>query len=135
MNQITMRVLKTVEEMKLVQQLEETVWDMGAIPVHQTLTAVKNGGLIIGAFDEEKLVGFSYSFAGFKKQTSIFMLTYAWYSSRLPVARHRKKIKRTTTDRGKRDGLQTDYLDIRSTRKSQCLFECFQTLWHRRYVY
>ena len=68
MNQITMRVLKTVEEMKLVQQLEETVWDMAAIPVHQTLTAVKNGGLIIGAFDEEKLVGFSYSFAGFKNK-------------------------------------------------------------------
>ncbi|MDI2589803.1 GNAT family N-acetyltransferase [Psychrobacillus sp. NEAU-3TGS] len=66
MNQITMRVLKTVEEMQLVQQLEQTVWGMEAIPVHQTLTAVKNGGLIIGAFDEEKLVGFSYGFAGYQ---------------------------------------------------------------------
>lgn len=68
MNQITMRVLKTVEEMQLVQQLEEIVWGMGAIPVHQTLTAIKNGGLIIGAFDEEKLVGFSYGFAGYQNK-------------------------------------------------------------------
>jgi len=36
-----------------------------AIPVHQMITAVRNGGLVIGAFSEEKLVGFSYSFAGF----------------------------------------------------------------------
>lgn len=68
MNQITLRVLKTVEEMQLVQQLEETVWGMVAIPVHQTLTAVKNGGLIIGAFDDEKLVGFSYGFAGYQNK-------------------------------------------------------------------
>lgn len=64
---ITIRVLQTSDEMLLVQQLEETVWGMGCIPVHQTLTAIKNGGLIIGAFDGEKLVGYSYSFAGFKK--------------------------------------------------------------------
>ncbi|WP_391207929.1 GNAT family N-acetyltransferase [Psychrobacillus sp. L4] len=63
---IAIRVLKSTEEMRLVQQLEETVWGMGSIPVHQTLTAVKNGGLIIGAFDMKKLVGFSYGFAGFK---------------------------------------------------------------------
>jgi predicted GNAT superfamily acetyltransferase len=65
---ITIRVLKTTEDMRLVQQLEETVWGMGSIPIHQTLTAVKNGGLIIGAFDEEKLVGFSYGFTGFKNK-------------------------------------------------------------------
>ncbi|WP_277585167.1 GNAT family N-acetyltransferase [Psychrobacillus antarcticus] len=66
MAQIDIRVLETKEEMLLIQQLEETVWGMGAIPTHQTLTAVKNGGLIIGAFDGEKLVGFSYGFPGYK---------------------------------------------------------------------
>jgi len=66
MAQIDIRVLKTMEEMLLVQQLEEVVWGMGAIPVHQTLTAVKNGGLVIGAFEGEKLVGFSYGFPGYK---------------------------------------------------------------------
>lgn len=38
---------------------------MPTIPLHQTMTAVKNGGLIIGAYDGDKLVGFSYGFAGF----------------------------------------------------------------------
>ncbi|WP_144509637.1 GNAT family N-acetyltransferase [Bacillus sp. FJAT-22090] len=68
MPQINIRVLKTTEDMLLVQQLEETIWGMDAIPIHQTLTAVKNGGIIIGAFDGEKLVGFSYGFPGFKNK-------------------------------------------------------------------
>lgn len=68
MTKIDIRVLKSTDEMLLVQQLEKTVWGMDAIPVHQTLTAVKNGGLIIGAFDGEKLVGFSYGFPGYKNK-------------------------------------------------------------------
>ena len=66
---------------------------MAAIPVHQTLTAAKNGGLIIGAFDGEKLVGFSYGFPGFKTNEAIFMLTYAWHSSGLSTEGNRKIVK------------------------------------------
>ncbi|KAB2338932.1 GNAT family N-acetyltransferase [Cytobacillus depressus] len=56
--------------MKQVQKLEEEVWHMSAIPIHQTITAVKNGGIMLGAFDQDKLVGFSYGFTGFdEKQT------------------------------------------------------------------
>ena len=51
--------------MKLVQLLEREVWGANPIPIHQTVTAVKNGGLMLGAFCNEELVGFSYSFAGF----------------------------------------------------------------------
>ncbi|TQR21324.1 GNAT family N-acetyltransferase [Psychrobacillus vulpis] len=65
MSQINIQILKTTEEMRLVQQLEELIWGIGSIPTHQTLTAVKNGGLMIGAFIGEKLIGFSYSFPGF----------------------------------------------------------------------
>lgn len=59
------RTLHSSNEMKLVQQLEEEVWQMSAIPIHQTVTAAKNGGIMLGAFHQEKLVGFSYGFAGF----------------------------------------------------------------------
>ena len=45
-----MRKLETIEEMRLVQSLEMTVWGSEPIPVHQTYTAVKNGGLMLGAF-------------------------------------------------------------------------------------
>jgi predicted GNAT superfamily acetyltransferase len=62
---LTVRVLISNDEMLLVQGLEKDVWGMEPIPTHQTYTAAKNGGLVIGAFDGEKLVGFSYGFPGF----------------------------------------------------------------------
>lgn len=60
--------LKTMDDMIRVSELEKEVWGMSPIPTHQTLTAVKNGGIVVGAFDGEQLVGFSYGFAGFKNQ-------------------------------------------------------------------
>lgn len=63
---IETRELKTMEEMDQVQELEGKVWGMDTVvPTHQTSTAVKNGGLMVGAFVDEQLVGFSYGFAGF----------------------------------------------------------------------
>lgn len=63
---IEIRVLNSNEDMRKMQALEESIWEgEGAIPVHQTITAVRNGGLAIGAFSQEELVGFSYGFPGF----------------------------------------------------------------------
>ena len=62
---MNIRELKTIAEMEQIQELEQKVWDMDPIPTHQTLTAVKNGGIIVGAFDGVDLVGFSYGFPGF----------------------------------------------------------------------
>ncbi|MBN6205887.1 hypothetical protein JYK21_05430 [Ralstonia pickettii] len=62
-----------MNEMEQVQELEGKVWGMNTVvPTHQTLTAVKNGGIIIGAFDGEQLIGFSYGFAGFQNGRSYF---------------------------------------------------------------
>lgn len=63
---IVIKELTTLEEMEQVQRLEREVWDIDPIPTHQTLTAIKNGGMMIGAYESEKLVGFSYGFAGLK---------------------------------------------------------------------
>jgi predicted GNAT superfamily acetyltransferase len=57
--------LRSLEEMKQVQELETKVWGEEILPTHQTLTAVKNGGIMVGAYAGEQLVGFSYGFAGF----------------------------------------------------------------------
>ena len=67
---IEIRTLHTFADMKKIQQLEKLVWNMEPLPIHQTITATKNGGLILGAFLAEELVGFSYSFAGFNKNQS-----------------------------------------------------------------
>ncbi|RNF39570.1 GNAT family N-acetyltransferase [Planococcus salinus] len=68
--QVTIRKLETNDDMRLIQKLEREVWDMDPIPTHQTFTASKNGGILVGAFHEEKLIGFSYGFAGFNKGKS-----------------------------------------------------------------
>ncbi|MFD1040554.1 GNAT family N-acetyltransferase [Virgibacillus byunsanensis] len=63
--QIEIRRLTTMDELHDMQHVEEAVWDMPPTPVHQTHTALHNGGIILGAFTEEKMIGFLYSFAGF----------------------------------------------------------------------
>ncbi|MFE3575233.1 GNAT family N-acetyltransferase [Lysinibacillus sp. NPDC059133] len=67
---IDIREIKTIEQLEQVQQLEYDVWGMPSIPIHQTLTAVKNGGIVVGAFDGDQLVGFSYGFSGFREGKS-----------------------------------------------------------------
>ncbi len=67
---IDIREIKTIEQLEQVQQLEYTVWGMPSIPIHQTLTAVKNGGIVVGAYDGDQLVGFSYGFSGFREGKS-----------------------------------------------------------------
>ncbi|WP_243643798.1 GNAT family N-acetyltransferase [Tepidibacillus fermentans] len=63
---LEIRTLKQIDELEKIQELEKIVWGMSeVVPTHQTLTAVKNGGLVLGAYYDEKLVGFQYSFAGF----------------------------------------------------------------------
>lgn len=63
---VVIKELKTMEELKLMQDMEQRVWGMPQIPTHQTFTAVKNGGIVLGAFVDDEIVGFSYGFAGFK---------------------------------------------------------------------
>ncbi|MFT9816948.1 GNAT family N-acetyltransferase [Lysinibacillus sp. NPDC056185] len=51
-------------EIAEVQILNESIWGSQAIPSHQLLAAVQNGGLILGAYLDEKLIGFNYCFVG-----------------------------------------------------------------------
>src|SRR5699024_7508450 len=55
-----------------VQRLENQIWVDDAIPTHQTSTAVKHGGIMIGAYIDEQLVGFSYGWPGFSKGETYF---------------------------------------------------------------
>lgn len=62
---ISIERLVSMKSLHQMQQVEEEVWQMSANPVHQTYTASKNGGVLLGAFDGAKMIGFLYSFAGF----------------------------------------------------------------------
>ncbi|MCL6598603.1 MAG: GNAT family N-acetyltransferase [Alicyclobacillus macrosporangiidus] len=50
-----------------MQALEQRVWGTEPIPLHQTWTAVKNGGVAVGAFREDEMIGFVYGFPGFRQ--------------------------------------------------------------------
>jgi predicted GNAT superfamily acetyltransferase len=62
---IFLRKLETLEDLEQMALLEQKVWAMNPVPLHQTLTVAKNGGVLIGAFDENRMVGFVYSFPGY----------------------------------------------------------------------
>jgi predicted GNAT superfamily acetyltransferase len=63
----TIRLIETPEEMPLVEEMQRIVWpdsETDVVPLHMLITAVHNGGLILGAFSEEKLIGFVFGFPG-----------------------------------------------------------------------
>lgn len=62
---IEIRQLQTIDELKEMQALEKSVWNMLPMPIHHTFTTLLNGGIILGAYDGKRMVGFLYSFAGF----------------------------------------------------------------------
>ncbi|WP_318502506.1 GNAT family N-acetyltransferase [Bacillus sp. T3] len=67
---IEIRALYENSELEQVRALEAKIWgEHDSIPTHQTITAVKNGGLVLGAFSDGQLIAFQYSFPGFNGQT------------------------------------------------------------------
>jgi len=61
-------VLETPEEMTAVEDLQRLVWtapDIEVVPKDLLLAAIHNGGLVIGAFVADDLVGVSFGFPGF----------------------------------------------------------------------
>jgi len=63
-----LRVIETPGEMTAVENLQRLVWtapDIEIVPKDLLLAVVHNGGLAIGAFVEDKLVGAVFGFPGF----------------------------------------------------------------------
>lgn len=67
MTDFTIRLIETPEEMRLVEDLQRNVWpnsETDVVPLHMLITAVHNGGLVLGAFVEDQMVGFVFGFPG-----------------------------------------------------------------------
>lgn len=63
---ITFRKLTEPNDLQQVEALERAVWNTDeVVPYHMTITVAKFGGLFIGAFDDDEMIGFLYSFPGF----------------------------------------------------------------------
>ena len=66
---ITYRDLTTLEEYAQVVELERVIWGPGyvdVVPVPIFAITVMRGGILIGAFNDDRMVGFVYSIAGLK---------------------------------------------------------------------
>lgn len=66
---IVIREICEAAEMRAVEQLQKEVWgipDLDVVPVSQLVAAIAAGGVLIGAFDGIRLVGFAYGFAGYE---------------------------------------------------------------------
>src|SRR5437667_11381010 len=66
---ITYRDLTTLEEYAAVVDLERHIWGPGydeVVPVPILAVTVKRGGILIGGFDGDRMIGFVYSLPGIK---------------------------------------------------------------------
>jgi predicted GNAT superfamily acetyltransferase len=61
------KLLESPEDMASVEELQRTVWpgsETDIVPAHLLITAMHNGGLVIGAFVDDKIIGFVFGFPG-----------------------------------------------------------------------
>jgi len=67
MPDLVIRLLESPEDMTLVEELQRLVWpgsETDVVPAHVFISAIHNGGLVLGAFIDEQLVGFIFGFPG-----------------------------------------------------------------------
>jgi len=73
-NNRKIRILDTIDDLHMVEELQRIVWpgsETDVVPAHLLITAVHNGGLVLGAYHHEdhgsvseKLAGFVFGFPG-----------------------------------------------------------------------
>lgn len=61
---IEYRVLTQPEELGAVENLQSLIWGDTAVPLHMLLAIANNGGLAIGAYLDEKMIGFTFGILG-----------------------------------------------------------------------
>ncbi len=70
MTNLNIHLIETPEEMKLIEDLQRAIWpdsETDIVPLHMLITAVHNGGLVLGAFTEDRLIGFLFGFPGLEQ--------------------------------------------------------------------
>ncbi|MDH3944389.1 MAG: GNAT family N-acetyltransferase [Anaerolineae bacterium] len=64
---IEIRLLETPAEMETIERLSLDVWpgsEMDVIPAHLLLTIAKNGGIVLGAFEKDRMIAYAFGFLG-----------------------------------------------------------------------
>lgn len=67
MHSYDIRLLESPEEMRVVENLIGDIWRGGAedvVPYHLLIAIIHNGGLALGAFENDEMIGFAFGFPG-----------------------------------------------------------------------
>jgi predicted GNAT superfamily acetyltransferase len=70
---VQIRMLESQQDMKQVEDLQRKVWpgsELEIVPAHIMLTIAHNGGVAVGAFEGDRLVGFVLGFLGTDEASS-----------------------------------------------------------------
>ncbi|MBN1317807.1 MAG: hypothetical protein JXA42_20150 [Anaerolineales bacterium] len=66
--------ITTLEQVLAVSELERAIWETtpaDMVPVHVLLTVARNGGVLLGAYEDEKLIGYILGWLGTQEKTDI----------------------------------------------------------------
>ena len=67
MAEYSIRLLESPEDMTAAEEIQRIVWpgsETEVVPTHMLITAIHNGGIVLGAFVENEMVGFVFGFPG-----------------------------------------------------------------------
>ena len=103
----TIRLLTTYDQFLQVQALHRTIWGLeeGLYPPMLN-TAAHNGGVVLGAYDGERMVGFSFAFLGCHPDGTLKLCSQT--TGLLPEYRHKglgEQLKWEQYDRARAMGL------------------------------
>jgi predicted GNAT superfamily acetyltransferase len=108
MQEITYRDLTSLSDFATVVDLEQEIWGPGytePVPVPILAVTVKRGGILIGAFDRGRMIGFVYSLAGLKDGRPMQWSHMAGVVDRLRKAGIGYRLKLLQRDRALQMGL------------------------------
>jgi predicted GNAT superfamily acetyltransferase len=106
---MTVRPLSEIAEYQRCVELQREAWgvaDIDVIPVRMFVTQTRIGGLVLGAFDNDRIVGFLNAMPGIRDRTPY------WYSQMLAVAKDYwnsgvgSQLKLAQRDHARRRGLR-----------------------------
>lgn len=69
-----LRILESYDEMEQVESLFLDIWpgsEIDVVPAHMLVTFAHNGGLVLGSYAEDKLIGFVFGFLGFTSRPGL----------------------------------------------------------------
>ncbi|WP_442595702.1 GNAT family N-acetyltransferase [Neobacillus sp. D3-1R] len=73
---ITYKKIEDLKDIEQVVKLQAEVWGTDVVsPLPQLVASIHHGGVVIGAFSDNQLVGFCYGFAGFKDK-EVYLISH-----------------------------------------------------------